>query len=144
MQTQVFPTIVNSNGNVFIGTAAGSGKFTLAIFAIQKCLELGRKVVIMMPNQDSLNVQYELVHKLFGNRVSSMSGQATKDLVKLANFDIIMTTPESWDVISRRWKTRKGFEQIGLFITDMIQLLGEAGSAMEVMVSRMRYITSQI
>jgi pre-mRNA-splicing helicase BRR2 len=98
----------------------------------------------MMPNQDTLNMQYDLVHKIFGGRVSSLGGQASKDLVKLANFDIIMTTPESWDVISRRWKTRKGFEQIGLFIADMIQLLGESGSAMEVMVSRMRYITSQI
>jgi replicative superfamily II helicase len=38
MQTQIFPTIVNSNGNVLIGAAAGSGKFTLVLFATQKCL----------------------------------------------------------------------------------------------------------
>jgi len=23
--------------------------------------------------------------------------------------DIILTTPEAWDVVSRRWKARKGF-----------------------------------
>ena len=34
LQTQVFPTIANSNGNMLIGAAAGSGKFTLALFAI--------------------------------------------------------------------------------------------------------------
>lgn len=73
-----------------------------------------------------------------------MTGQATKDVSKLTSYDVIMTTPESWDVMSRRWKSRKGFDQIGLFIADMMQLLGEAGSAMEIMISRMRYITSQV
>lgn len=74
----------------------------------------------------------------------TLTGQATKDNMRLTSFDIIMATPESWDVFSRRWKSRKGFDQIGLFIADNIQLLSEAGSAMEVMISRMRYITSQI
>ena len=47
LQTQVFPTIANSNGNMLIGAAAGSGKFTLALFAVYKCLESGKKAVIM-------------------------------------------------------------------------------------------------
>lgn len=144
LQTQVFPTIANSNGNMLIGAAAGSGKFTLALFAVQKCLEAGRKAVIMEPNQDTLNLQFEQVQKLFAGKVCCLSGQATKDTAKLAGFDIVMTTPESWDVISRRWKTRKGFESISLFVADQIQLVGESGSSLEVMVSRMRYITSQV
>lgn len=129
LQTQVFPTIANSNGNMLIGAAAGSGKFTLALFAIYKCLEAGKKAVIMEPNQDLLNLQFELVNKVFPGRVGTLSGQATKDTSKLVNFDIIMTTPEAWDALSRRWKTRKGFELISLFVADQVQLLGEAGSA---------------
>jgi pre-mRNA-splicing helicase BRR2 len=120
MQTQVFPAIANSSGNVLIGAAAGSGKFTLALFAVLKCLEAGRKAVIMEPNQDVLNLQFELVQKAFPNKVCSLSGQATKDTAKLSSFDIIMTTPEAWDAISRRWKTRKGFDFIGLFVADLI------------------------
>lgn len=128
LQTQVFPAIINSNGNMLIGAAAGSGKFTLALFAVHKCLDAGRKAVIMEPNQDLLNLQYELVNKVFPGKVCTLSGQATKDTTKLASFDIILTTPEAWDALSRRWKTRKGFDQISLFVADQVQLIGEAGS----------------
>lgn len=39
---------------------------------------------------------------------------------------------------------RKGFDKIGLFIIDSLHLLPEAYSTMEIVVSRMRYIQSQL
>jgi hypothetical protein len=74
----------------------------------------------MEPNQDVLNLQFELIQKAFPNKVFGLSCQATKDTAKFISFDIIMTTPEAWDAISRRWKTRKGFDFIGLFVADLI------------------------
>jgi replicative superfamily II helicase len=38
IQTQVYNTFVNSDKNCFLGAAEGSGKFTLALFAIYRCL----------------------------------------------------------------------------------------------------------
>lgn len=59
--------------------------------------------------------------------------------------DIIISTPEAWEVISRRWKARKGFSQIGLFAVDGIHVLAESdrfnGAILEIVVSRMRSIS---
>ena len=38
IQTQVYNSIVNSDKNCFLGAAEGSGKFSLALFSIYKCL----------------------------------------------------------------------------------------------------------
>ena len=48
-------------------------------------------------------------------------------------------------MISRRWKQRKNVQNVGLFIADEIQLIGQPdiGPTYEVIVSRMRYIAAQ-
>lgn len=68
----------------------------------------------------------------------------TKDAAILQAMDVIVTTPEAWDILTRRWKVRKGFDKIGLFVVDSLHLLPENYSTMEVVVSRMRYIASQL
>ena len=56
-----------------------------------------------------------------------------------------MATAEKWDVLSRRWKQRKHVQNIHLFVVDELQLIGgEDGPVLEVVCSRMRYISSQI
>jgi pre-mRNA-splicing helicase BRR2 len=54
-----------------------------------------------------------------------------------------VTTPQAWDVLSRRWRNRKGFSEIGIVVVDNLQLLGEGSSTLEVVISRMRYIASE-
>lgn len=59
----------------------------------------------------------------------------------LQSADILITTPEKWDGISRAWKStsRAYVKQVGLVIIDEIHLLGEErGPVLEVIVSRMR------
>jgi pre-mRNA-splicing helicase BRR2 len=54
---------------------------------------------------------------------------------------IIISTPEKWDALSRSWKQRKGVYGLSLFIVDDLHLIGgHDGSILEVIVSRMRYI----
>lgn len=58
---------------------------------------------------------------------------------------IVVTAADHWDVISRRWKQRKNVQNVNLFIADNLHLIGsEGGSVMEVVCSRMRYISSQV
>lgn len=58
--------------------------------------------------------------------------------------DIIITTPEKWDGISRSWQTRSYVRQVSLVIIDEIHLLGgDRGPILEIIVSRMNYIASQ-
>jgi len=35
-----------------------------------------------------------------------------------------VSTPEKWDVLSRRWKQRKNVQTISLFIVDELHLIG--------------------
>lgn len=60
-------------------------------------------------------------------------------------FQVIVATAEKWDVLSRRWKQRKNVQNVHLFVVDELQLIGgEDGPVLEVVCSRMRYISSQI
>ena len=37
---------------------------------------------------------------------------------------MIISTPEKWDVLSRRWKQRKNVQNVNLFIVDELHLIG--------------------
>ena len=51
---------------------------------------------------------------------------------------------QRWDQISRRWKQRKNVQNVALLIVDELHLIGgEPGPVLEVIISRMRYISSQ-
>ena len=59
--------------------------------------------------------------------------------------NIVISTPEHWDVLSRRWKQRKNVQNVDLFVVDELHLIGgESGPVLEVICSRMRYMSSQI
>ena len=45
-------------------------------------------------------------------------------LVQSVQGNIIVSTPEKWDVLSRRWKQRKNVQTISLFIADELHLIG--------------------
>jgi activating signal cointegrator complex subunit 3 len=69
--------------------------------------------------------------------VVELSGDFTPDIECLRRADIIVTTPEKWDGITRS-KDREYTQQVGLVIFDEIHLLGqERGAVLEVIVSRM-------
>ena len=38
---------------------------------------------------------------------------------------MIISTPEHWDVLSRRWKQRRDVQQVSLFIIDELHLIGQ-------------------
>jgi activating signal cointegrator complex subunit 3 len=58
--------------------------------------------------------------------------------------DLLITTPEKWDGITRGWQKRDYVKNVGLMILDEIHLLGvDRGPVLEVIVSRMRYISAQ-
>lgn len=81
---------------------------------------------------------------LGGKNIVQLTGESVADLKLLELGDVIFATPPQWDSISRRWKQRKNVATVGLFIADDIHLIGSAGGpTMEVIVSRMRFISVQ-
>lgn len=151
IQTQVFNAVYNSDDNVFIGAPTGSGKTTIAEFAVLRLFQTNAegRVVYLVP-KDALA---ELVFadwfnkfgQMLGKKVVLLTGETGTDLKLLAKGQIIITTAEKWDVLSRRWKQRKNVQNVNLFIVDELHLIGgEDGPVIEVVCSRMRYISSQI
>eukprot|EP00842_Homolaphlyctis_polyrhiza_P002554 jgi/Hompol1/329/HPOL_001394-RA len=79
-----------------------------------------------------------------GRNLVELTGDVTPDLATIQNADIIVTTPEKWDGVSRGWQTRKYVTDVSLVIIDEIHLLGgDRGPILEVIVSRMKYISAR-
>jgi ATP-dependent DNA helicase HFM1/MER3 len=64
-------------------------------------------------------------------------------LSRLAGADVIVTTPEKWDAVTRRWRDNVGLiAQIELLCIDEVHLLGEdRGAVLEAVVSRMATVS---
>lgn len=151
IQTQVFNSLYNSDDNVFVGAPTGSGKAVCAEFAILRLFTMNEdaKCVYVTPKEQLAELAYidwsEKFEEKLGKKVVLLTGETGIDLKRLAKGNIIISTPENWDVISRRWKQRKNVQNVNLYIVDELQLIGgEEGPILEVVSSRMRYISSQI
>eukprot|EP00118_Oscarella_pearsei_P003355 m.13994 g.13994 ORF g.13994 m.13994 type:complete len:2136 (+) comp25397_c0_seq1:78-6485(+) len=151
IQTQVFNALYNTDENVFIGAPTGSGKTVCAELAILRLLSEtpdGRCVFITPIRQLAEEIFLEWEGKFgrkLGRKVVLLTGETSADLKLIARGNIIIGTPEKWDVLSRRWKQRKNVQNVGLFIVDEAHLIGgENGHILEVVCSRMRYIASQM
>ena len=85
----------------------------------------------------------EQLHGWFVCRVVELTGDVTPDMRAVAQADLIVTTPEKWDGISRSWQTRGYVKAVALLVIDEIHLLGDdRGPVLEVIVSRTNYISS--
>lgn len=153
VQTQVFTVLYNSDDNVLVAAPTGSGKTICAEFAIlrnhQKGPDSVMRVVYIAPIEALAKERYRDWERKFGGglklRVVELTGETATDLKLLEKGQIIISTPEKWDALSRRWKQRKHVQQVSLFIIDELHLIGgQGGPVLEVIVSRMRYIASQI
>lgn len=151
VQTQVFTVLYNTDDNVLVAAPTGSGKTICAEFAILRNHQKGAdnmRAVYIAPIEALAKRQYHDWKKKFGAglgiRVEELTGETTTDLKLLERSHIVISTPEKWDALSRRWKQRKHVQQVSLFIVDELHLIGgQGGPILEVIVSRMRYIASQ-
>lgn len=74
---------------------------------------------------------------------SIFTGDVSPDVQAIMKSDIIVTTPEKWDSISRSWQTRGYVQKVALIVLDEVHLLGEdRGPVLEVIVSRTNFISS--
>ncbi|CAN1151841.1 DExH-box ATP-dependent RNA helicase DExH14 [Linum perenne] len=150
IQTQIFHVLYHSDNNVLLGAPTGSGKTISAELAMLRLFSTqpDMKVIYIAPlkaivRERMHDWQKNLVPSL-GKKMVEMTGDFTPDLAALLSADIIISTPEKWDGISRNWQTRSYVTKVGLMILDEIHLLGaDRGPILEVIVSRMRYISSQ-
>mmetsp|Transcript_10155 Transcript_10155/g.33224 ORF Transcript_10155/g.33224 Transcript_10155/m.33224 type:complete len:2313 (+) Transcript_10155:39-6977(+) len=157
IQTQAFAALYESDENVLLCAPKGSGKVVCAEFAVVRALVAWKKknrrgtcVVYAAPKEATVKrrkKEWSLTfEKRFGVAVAELTGDVAADLKTMASAEIVVTTAAKWDVLSRRWKQRKAVQRVALFIADDLHFLGSPieGPTLEIVVSRMRYVASQL
>lgn len=148
MQTMVFHSLYNSSSNAFVGSPTGSGKTIVAELAIWHAFKQypKSKVVYIAPMKALVRERVDDWKKRLCSTTShllvELTGDSLPDARDVKKADIIITTPEKFDGISRNWQTRSFVQEISLVIMDEIHLLAsDRGPILEMIVSRMNYIS---
>jgi pre-mRNA-splicing helicase BRR2 len=151
IQTQCYSECRETDDHVLICAPSGSGKTVCAEFAILRMLENepnGKCVYVAAKKEMCLNRLIDWSKRFGGLGISviSLTGEVAVDLKLMEQNTIIIATAEEWDMMSRRWKQRKIVQNISLYIVDDLHLVGGSGmgTTLEVVVSRMRYVSSQL
>ncbi|KAM9488100.1 activating signal cointegrator 1 complex subunit 3 [Clarias gariepinus] len=149
IQTQIFHTLYHTDTNVLLGAPTGSGKTIAAEMAIFRVFNKypGAKVVYIAPLKALVRERIEdwkvRIEEKLGRKVVELTGDVTPDMRAIAQADLIVTTPEKWDGVSRSWQNRSYVQKVAILIIDEIHLLGEdRGPVLEVIVSRTNFISS--
>ncbi|CCG24380.1 Slh1 protein [Candida orthopsilosis Co 90-125] len=150
MQTMVFHTLYNTNESAFVGSPTGSGKTLVAELAIWHAFNEfpSSKVVYIAPMKALVRERVDdwrsRISKNSNHKLVELTGDSLPSVDEVKEADIIITTPEKFDGISRNWQTRKFVQKVSLVIMDEIHLLAsDRGPILEMIVSRVNYISSQ-
>ena len=150
MQTQIFHCLYHTSANVLLGSPTGSGKTIACEMAMWWAFreKPGSKVVYIAPMKALVRERVKdwgaRLTRQMGLKLVELTGDNTPDTRTIRDADIIITTPEKWDGISRSWQTRDYVRKVSLVIIDEIHLLGgDRGPILEIIVSRMNYIAAQ-
>ena len=147
IQTQSFESFFRSDANVVLFAPKASGKSLCVDLAVLRLLatQEGKKVVYVTPVDELARLKHRQWSGKFPElRTELLTGEPGQDLKIVEAADLVVATPGQWDVVSRKWRTkrtRRVFETIGLFVADNLHLLD---GSVELTVSRMRYIAGSL
>ncbi|KAJ8934566.1 hypothetical protein NQ318_017265 [Aromia moschata] len=146
VQSQVFHSCYYTDTPIILGAPTGSGKTIVAELCVLRQFRQDPKlkVVYIAPMKALVRERVLDWTKKF-SKISKKVVEVTGDITPRSEFirsaNIIITTPEKWDAMSRNWMEKDFVKDVGLMIIDEIHLLGEdRGPVLEVIVSRMNYI----
>lgn len=152
IQSQCFPQAFYDDGNMLICAPTGSGKTNVGMLTILREIGKNRDPETGEINLDAFKIVYiaplkALVQEQVGNfgnrlkpygiRVSELTGDRQLTKQQIADTQIIVTTPEKWDVITRKATDLSYTNLVRLIIIDEIHLLhDDRGPVLESIVSR--------
>ena len=155
IQTQAFSVFYETDDNALLCAPHGSGRLVCCEFALLRAVVrklagggAGGACVYVAPRAETVASRLARWRAKFaplGAAVDALTGDVTSDLRLVANSEVVLATASQWDVLSRRWKQRKALQGIALFVADELHCLGSPeGPTLEVVVSRTRYMSSQL
>ena len=148
MQTQTFESCYLSDSSVLLCSPTGSGKTLMAELGLFRALSQGvPKILYLAQFKDTVDLTYRRWKPLLSaleEKVGLLGGSQQDDLKVLNSSRVILGTAEEVDMLTRKWRQRKAVRSVGLVIVEGIHLLGEKSSELEVVLSRLRYMSTQL
>ncbi|RZB40049.1 ATP-dependent DNA helicase HFM1, partial [Asbolus verrucosus] len=159
IQSKILDDVLYTDNSLVVSAPTGSGKtaiFELAIIRLLIAFEKTEfanlfKIIYISPMKALCEERLVDWHKKFANfGINCISVTGDSDNVEfqnLFNHNLIITTPEKWDCLTRKWKDNKKLVQvIKLFMIDEVHLINEEcrGSTLETIVCRMKTIEESV
>jgi ATP-dependent DNA helicase HFM1/MER3 len=154
IQSKCFYTVYNTNDNLVLSAPTGSGKTVIMELAICRLLNTLKderfKVVYQAPTKSLCAERFRDWNRKFSAlnlQCAELTGDTDHTQLRgVQNSQIIITTPEKWDSMTRRWKDHMRLMQlVKLFLIDEVHILKELrGATLEAVVSRMKNIGSNV
>ncbi|KAL8729842.1 MAG: hypothetical protein Q9166_004483 [cf. Caloplaca sp. 2 TL-2023] len=152
IQTKCFPTAFKDDGNMLVCAPTGSGKTNVAMLAMLREISKYRndatgeimlddfKIVYIAPLKALVQEQVGNFGKRlepYGIKVSELTGDRQLTKQQIADTQVIVTTPEKWDVVTRKATDMSYTNLVHLIVIDEIHLLhDDRGPVLESIVSR--------
>lgn len=152
IQSRCYPSAFENDGNMLVCAPTGSGKTNVAFLAMLR--EIGKhrdpetgeidldafKIVSIAPLKALVQEQVGNFGKRlepYGIKVSELTGDRQLTKQQIAETQVIVTTPEKWDVITRKATDTSYTNLVRLICIDEIHLLhDDRGPVLESIVSR--------
>ncbi|GET87653.1 ATP-dependent RNA helicase, putative [Leishmania tarentolae] len=152
MQSKVYDCAFHSDENMLVSAPTGAGKTNVAMMAMLRTIAASRNPKTGVIDGHNLKMVYvapmkALVHEVvrtFSKRLESLgltvcelSGDATMTQQQMATTQLIVTTPEKWDIVTRKSVELGVASLLKLLIIDEVHLLhNERGPVLEAIVAR--------
>jgi ATP-dependent DNA helicase HFM1/MER3 len=154
VQSKCFEPVYKTSDNVVVAAPTGSGKTAILELAICKLVkEFGSeqfKIVYQAPTKSLCSERARDWEKKFSHLnlpCAELTGDTdNSEMRKVGNAAIIVTTPEKWDSITRKWKDHvKLLQLVKLVLIDEVHILKDPrGATLEAVVSRMKSIGANV
>ncbi|KAB8273394.1 Sec63 Brl domain-containing protein [Aspergillus minisclerotigenes] len=154
IQSKCFQSVYKGDDNIVLAAPTGSGKTVVMELAICRLLNNLKderfKVIYQAPTKSLCSERFRDWNRKFhslGLQCAELTGDTDYTQMRsVQNSQIIITTPEKWDSVTRKWKDHARLMQlVKLFLIDEVHILKESrGATLEAVVSRMKSIGSNV
>nr|DBA11284.1 TPA_inf: MER3 [Moesziomyces aphidis] len=146
------PGVLEAGDNVVLSAPTGSGKtvvFELALLRMLTRDPESVRAVYLAPTKALCSERtrdWSLRFGSVGCGVTELTGDSLHGLHVARKSRLIITTPEKWDSLTRKWDEQSGIlSTVRLVLIDEVHILNEPqrGSRLEVVITRIKYKSSQ-
>ena len=129
VQSKCFPAVYGGDDNIVLSSPTGSGKTAIMEMAICRLVQNFEhrtyKIVYQAPTKalcSERKKDWEIKFRSLDLKCEEVTGDTDRDILpKVQSSDIIITTPEKWDSMTRRWHDHKRlFELVKLFLVSPV------------------------